>query len=375
VYGPVFVWLAAAITGMIHSLPQTIFAFRALALGATLGSVWFVYRLMQRVRPSKTAYAVAFIGLNPVVLFHTAGGGHVDAFVMLAIAAAIYFVATDRPYPATAMLTFGTLVKVSAAVPLLLLLIYLAARAEPARRTRTLAGHLGLAAGIAAFAALPFMQSTNPTLGMVQIVQHASWIAPPELLERILEAAGKLVAGPTGGQVGIVLARLGMYAALLTGVFMVARQVARKAPGLGVDYLAGSWGWALLVMMLFSPSLFPWYFCWVLPVAWALPKVPRRTLEIAFLALCTSQLTTETFQLPNWMHVDLAIGHPLLVVLLIWFLRDLWLRLRYDVPLNADVDVAAVVHARRALETADAVVNVPDAEATADDAPEDPVVP
>jgi len=369
------VWLAAAITGMIHSLPQTIFAFRALALGATLGSVWFVYRLMQRVRPSKTAYAVAFIGLNPVVLFHTAGGGHVDAFVMLAIAAAIYFVATDRPYPATAMLTLGTLVKVSAAVPLLLLLIYLAARAEPARRTRTLAGHLGLAAGIAAFAALPFMQSTNPTLGMVQIVQHASWIAPPELLERILEAAGKLVAGPTGGQVGIVLARLGMYAALLTGVFMVARQVARKAPGLGVDYLAGSWGWALLVMMLFSPSLFPWYFCWVLPVAWALPKVPRRTLEIAFLALCTSQLTTENFQLPDWMHVDLAIGHPLLVVLLIWFLRDLWLRLRYDVPLNADVDVAAVVHARRALATADGVVIVPDAEATADDSPEDPVVP
>ena len=140
------------------------------------------------------------------------------------------------------------------------------------------------------------------------------------------------MAGTTGGHVGIVVARLGMYAALLTGVFLVARQVARKASGLGVDYLAGSWGWALLVMMLFSPSLFPWYFCWVLPVAWALPKVPRRTLEIAFLALCTSQLTTENFQLPDWMHVDLAIGHPLLVVLLVWFLRDLWLRLQVRRP-------------------------------------------
>ena len=146
--------------------------------------------------------------------------------------------------------------KVSAAVPLLLLIIYVTARTDPANRTRTLAGHLGLAAGLAAFAALPFMQSTNPTLGMVQIVQHASWIAPPELLERILEAAGRLVAGTTGGHVGVVVARLGMYAALLTGVFLVARQVARKASGLGVDYLAGSWGWALLVMMLFSP-LFP----------------------------------------------------------------------------------------------------------------------
>jgi hypothetical protein len=375
VYGPVFVWLAAAITGMIHSLPETIFAFRAMALAATLGSVWFVYRLMQRVRPSKTAYAVAFIGLNPVVLFHTAGGGHVDALVMLSIAAAIYFVATDRPYPATAMLTFGALVKVSAAVPLVLLIIYVAARAEPAKRNRTIAGHLGLAAGLGAFAALPFMQSTNPTLGMVQIVQHASWIAPPELLERILEAVGRLVAGPTGGAVGIVIARLGMYAALLTGVFLVARQVARMAHDQGIDYLAGSWGWALLVMMLFSPSLFPWYFCWVLPVAWALPKVPRRTLEIAFLALCTSQLTTENFQLPAWMHVDLSIGHPLLVVLLIWFLRDLWLRLRYDVPLNAEVDVAALARSRREVAAADPIVIIPEAEAPVDDAPEDPVVP
>jgi Glycosyltransferase family 87 len=350
VYGPVFVWLAAAITGMIHSLPETIFAFRAVAVGATLGSVWFVYRLMQHVVPSKTAYAVAFIGLNPVVLFHTAGGGHVDALVMLSIAAGIYLVATDRPYPATAMLTFGALVKVSAAVPLLLLIIYVAVRADPARRTRTLAGHIGLAAALSAFAALPFMQSTNPTLGMVQIVQHASWIAPPELMERLFEGVGRVLAGPTGGQVGIVVARLGMYAALLAGVFLVAKQVARKAPDQGVHYLAGSWGWALLLMMLFSPSLFPWYFCWVLPVAWALPKVPRRTLEIAFLALCTSQLTTENFQLPSWMHIDMPIGHPILVVLLIWFMRDLWLRLRYDVPLDAEVDVvelARVVRAHR----------------------------
>ena len=66
-YGPVFVWMAAAITGVIHAVPQTILAFRAVAVGATLGSVWFVYKLMQHVRPSKTAYAVAFIGLNPVV--------------------------------------------------------------------------------------------------------------------------------------------------------------------------------------------------------------------------------------------------------------------------------------------------------------------
>jgi Protein of unknown function (DUF2029). len=338
VYGSVFVWMAAAITAVVHSLTQTIFVFRAVAVGATLGTVWFVYRIMQVLRPNKTAYALAFIGLNPVVLFHTAGGGHVDALVMLSVAAAIYLMATERELPATAVLTLGALVKVSAAVPLILLIVYVVARTDPARRTRVLAKHLGLSIGIAAAASLPFMQATNPSLGMIQLVSHASWIAPPELLERMFQGVGELVAGHTGGAVGIVLARIGMYASLATGLFLIIKQVARKATREDLAYLGAAWGWSLLVMMLFSPTLFPWYFCWVLPVAWALPMVARRTLEIGFLALCTSQLTTENFQLPGWMHINLPIGHPVLVVLLVWFLRDLWRHLRDDVPLDEEIE-------------------------------------
>ena len=61
-------------------------------------------------------------------------------------------------------------------------------------------------------------------------------------------------------------------------------------------------------------------------------------------ALVTAQLTTENFLLPEWMHVDLAIGHPILVIVLVWFLRDLYLRLKHDVPL--DVETEDVVLAR-----------------------------
>jgi len=337
VYGSVFVWMAAAITAMFHSLTQDVVVFRAIAVGATLGTVWFVYRIMQIIRPDRTTYAIAFIGLNPIVWFHTAGGGHVDALVMLSVAAAIYLLATHRELPATAVLTLGALVKVSAAVPLILLIVYVVARTDRNRRGRVLAAHLGLSIGIAAAASLPFMQSANPTLGMVQLVQHASWIAPPELLERLFQGAGELIAGHPGGVVGIVIARIGMYGALAAGLVLIARQVGRRAKGADLHYLGAAWGWSLLVMMLFSPTLFPWYFCWVLPVAWALPLVPRRTLEIAFLALCTSQLTTENFQLPSWMHINLPIGHPVLVVLLVWFLRDLWRHLRDDVPLDREI--------------------------------------
>ena len=85
----------------------------------------------------------------------------------------------------------------------------------------------------------------------------------------------------------------------------------------------------------------------MLPVAWALPRVPRRTLELSFLALVTAQLTTENFRLPGWMHVDLAIGHPILVIVLVWFLRDLYLRFKHDVPLDAETERARELHRER----------------------------
>ncbi len=44
VYGPVFVWLAAAITAVFRGLADVIEAFRAIAVAASLGSLWFVVR-------------------------------------------------------------------------------------------------------------------------------------------------------------------------------------------------------------------------------------------------------------------------------------------------------------------------------------------
>jgi alpha-1,6-mannosyltransferase len=337
VYGPVFVWLAAAITAVFRGMVDVIEAFRAVAVAASLGSLWFVVRLVGRVRPGRQAYAAAMIGLNPVVLFHTVGGGHVDVLVMLAVSAAIYLVATQRELPATVALTIGALVKISAAVPLALLIAYVVVRA-PAHRWRVAAAHVGAALGIAFVAAVPFMQRSNPTLGMVELVQHGSWIAPPALVERLFEAVGTVIAGDLGGSAGVVVARLCMFAALAAGLLTIMRQVLRHAGEGSVSFLAAAWGWSFLLMMLFSPTLFPWYFAWMLPVAWALPRVPRRTLEVSFIALVTAQLTTENFRLPEWMHVDLAIGHPILVIVLAWFLRDLYLRLKHDVPLDAETE-------------------------------------
>ena len=48
-----------------------------------------VARLVQRVRPERAVFAVAVIGLNPIVVFHVVGGGHNDMLVALFVAAAV----------------------------------------------------------------------------------------------------------------------------------------------------------------------------------------------------------------------------------------------------------------------------------------------
>ena len=207
VYGPVFVWLAAVITALFRGLGDVIEAFRAVAVAASLGSLWYVVKLVGRVRPQRTAYAAVMIGLNPVVLFHTVGGGHVDVLVMLAVSAAVYLVAAGAtgdgradPRRAREDLRCGA-ARAADRV-----------RRHAGRAVEALAGagrphrHRG---SIAFVAAVPFMQASNPTLGMVELVQHGSWIAPPALVERVFETVGTAVGGELGGSAGIVIAGSG----------------------------------------------------------------------------------------------------------------------------------------------------------------------
>jgi hypothetical protein len=336
VYGPAFAWLAAALTAVFRSITAEIFGFKVIAIGATLASMAIVRSVAERVNPARATYAVAMIGLNPILIFHTAGGGHVDALVMLSVAAAIWLVVDGRELGATAALTLGALVKVTAAVPLVLLIVYLVARSEPGRRLGVLAKHAATAVGISFLVALPFLQTHDPTLGMLDLVHHDSWMASPELMERLFEAIGRGVAGSVGGSIGVDIARMTVFAAIAAGLFMIGRQVVRRAPNEGVAFLGAVWGWSLLLMMLASPTLFPWYFAWVVPVAWLLPHVARRTLEFACAVVAASQLDVLSFRLPPSLQIKLVYGHPLLIALLVWFTVDLWRRLRRDVSLGLE---------------------------------------
>jgi hypothetical protein len=282
------------------------------------------------VRPEREAFAVALVGLNPLVLFQSAASGHNDLLVALTVAVALALVFSGRELWATAALALGTLIKVTAAVPLLVWWVAVAARRPRGERVRTLAPHVALAAALALVAAAPFANTDDPTLGAVELGSHEGWLAPSRFFSRVVDAV-------SGDVLGIV-PRIAFALMAVVAVFLVARAVWRRRPEVGSELVGASWGWGLLCLMLLGPVLLPWYVTWALPLGWLLPRVPRTVLIGTGLALTVSQWTSEPAAFGSAYDANLLVGHyvitPVVIGLLGWLLLDLWRRTRSGAPLE-----------------------------------------
>src|SRR5262249_2641881 len=122
VYGPAFTLLSAGIARAWSGSPAaTIAVFKLLAGFCMLGAV----AILALWPSERRAFAVAAVGLNPVVVVHAVGGGHNDALVALLLVAAAGLAARTAssdgsgPMIVTALLTLAALVKFFAVVPLL----------------------------------------------------------------------------------------------------------------------------------------------------------------------------------------------------------------------------------------------------------------
>jgi hypothetical protein len=338
VYGPLFTLISAGIARAVGSVEGLVLAFRAAAVAASLATAVAATALARRVRPERAAFAAAAFGLNPVVLFQSAGSGHNDLLVALAVALAALLVLGGRALPATAVLALGAGVKATAAVPLLLLAAWEEGRRPAGRRSRALAAHLGLAAAVWLAAALPFLQARDPSLGMLELATHEGWLAPSRLVRRTLGAlAGAVGGGALEGAVGTVV-RVAFAAALLLGLALLVVGAARRAPGRGPREAVAAWGWGLLLLMLLGPVLLPWYVTWALPLVALLPPAGRRALLGTSVALALSQFAAEPARFPRAYDANLLFGHyvvtPVVAALLVLLLRDLRRRLREAAPLD-----------------------------------------
>jgi Glycosyltransferase family 87 len=328
VYGPLFSLLAGVVTRISKRLDVLVDAFRLIAIAASLATTFVVGAVARRVRPSRAAFAVAAFGLNPVVLFHSAASGHNDLLVALAVAIAAWCVIRDRTVWAVAALTCGALIKATAFLPLLLLVVWVAWRRPPSERFRTGAVHAGVALALVALVAAPFFQLHDPTLGMRELSAHEGWLAPSRFFRRILDA----ISGDTLG----VVARVAFVLALVVVVVVLVRAVAHAAAsGRPPAELLGGWGWSLLALTLLGPVLLPWYLAWSLPLIWMLPRVPRTSLIVLSGVLSMSQWTAEPLRFLDAYDLNVLIGHyvltPLVIGVLVWLTVDL--RRRLAIPL------------------------------------------
>jgi len=370
VYGPLFTWVSVLTTVFVKSVGGQIIGFRLLAAASSIGTMAVVGRLVRRVRPERAVFAVAVIGLNPITVYQVVGGGHNDMLVAFFVAAAVSLLFAKRELAATVCLALGMSVKASAAIPLILLLVAVVAQATPERRLRILATFGAVVGGLWLVLAAPFLQWTNPTLGMFELTGHDSGKAPGQLLVTAFTWVATSLGGPSLEKPAAIAAHLLLLGLSVVGVWMIARRIWTDASARRPVAQVAAWGWALLTVILLAPMLGSWYLVWVLPLAWALPRVARRTLVLLCLGFTVTELVTENTNLPAFIRsIKLPFGHPVAVAVCVWVALDLVRRLRHRIPLDAETPE------RRFGDAFEAGPLPPAAEAateTTDDAADDP---
>ena len=238
VYGPAFTLASEGVAETAgRSKDAAAWLFKALAALAMLGATFFAGRLA-----ADKAFACAFVGWNPVIALHAAGGGHNDAWVALLVVAGLALAPARRELAGAAWAA-AVLVKW---VPLVLLPLHALAR----RRL----GYVGFGAAFVALAALSTWRYGLAWARALEPVarragEQTSFAMPSRIAEFGVpqEAAASALA----------IAFLAAYVALL-------RQALRGRARLGLT---------AALLLLATPWLVVWYLPW--PAALAAAEEDR----------------------------------------------------------------------------------------------------
>ena len=340
-YGPAWTSLSAALSKILPRPIDEVQAYRFISIAASLLTCGVIVWVVHRVWPQRTAFALAAFGANPVVLFHSVASGHNDLLVALGIVGAYALLLSKREAAAVAVLTLATLVKVTALLPLVLLLVWCVARRAPGERRAALVSRVGLSAGIGLLLAVPYFQLHDPTLGMVGLASRSGWFAPTRAITR-------LVNGATFHTLGWVVS-LGALSLLAWSVWLLGRTVWRRTStgSMSANELGAVWGWALVLLLMLGPVLLPWYIVWGLPLVWALPRVPRIAMIAASAMLGVTLWSEEPLRYPGAFDVNLLVGYlvvvPVLLVMLVLVIQDLRSRIEHGRPLDDGIPLIAPV--------------------------------
>jgi alpha-1,6-mannosyltransferase len=237
VYGPAFTLASeghAVVVG--ESAAAASWLYKILAGLALVLIAWLASRVA--VRP---ALAAAFVGWNPLLAVHFAGGGHNDAWMMALVVAALALAAAGRRHLAGAAWALAIAVKWVA-------LVFLPLRALEARRHGRRVGHLGFAVTAAVVLALATWRYGTAWLDAFGPVSRNLREGAKYSIPSRVESLGV----PHDVAVGIFIGLFALaYAWLL-------REAWRGRARLGL---------AAGLLLVAAPWLVPWYAVWAVPLA------------------------------------------------------------------------------------------------------------
>jgi hypothetical protein len=257
-YGPLFTLLTDGLVPL--GIAGGLWALKGIAALTSLATVVLIWRVAPRLGRSRRA-AIAFYGLNPVVLVFAVPGAHNEALIGLFVAAGAVSILAGHEVRGGLALVAASALKASAALALPFALLGAPKRGRAA--TATALGLLATAAvGVIAFG--PHLLGAAGVL-LTQQDKIAGHSVPSQVSQ--LLGLGRLA-------VGVRVA----FLALFTGVLAVSLWRTWR----GARWL-DCYGWTTLALLAATAWLLPWYGLWALLPA---SLSSSRRLRIATLIAC-----------------------------------------------------------------------------------------
>jgi len=258
VYGPAFTLASEPLALVARSSPAAAaWLYKALAAAAVLTAAGLAGYLARR-----KAFAIAFVGWNPLLAVDFAGGGHNDAWMSAIVLAALALAASGRRRLSAVAWAVAIFVKW---VPLLLLPLHLLEQSALGRRVRypALVAAILVGAAVASLAFGPhWLRAASP---LAHLARHGSHFAVPRRIA-------------FGLPPGVVLAATAV--ALVAGYAWLLRSAVRGRARLGL---------AAGMLLLASPYLVSWYTIWAVPLAAAEEDGAAQLLSLGLCAYLLRQ--------------------------------------------------------------------------------------
>jgi hypothetical protein len=271
-YGPLFTALSYLLVPL--DIAANAFAYKAIA---AISSVWIVVMVWNaaRLRGLDPIKAVAFVGLNPVLIVYGIGGGHNDLLMLAILVTGLYMLLQRRERTSGALIVVAVAIKLTAGLLLPFALARNTGRSGTAHRRHRLLLGAGIAAAL--------------TGGLSFALFGTGPLRLPGTLQNIQSQGGvNSIFGVISTELGIGGLTHGAGLVLAAGFVAIVVWLLRRVWIGKIDWITGA-GWATVAMLIATGLLLPWYVAWLLPLA-ALSS--DRRLWLTTIAMTAIGLTT-----------------------------------------------------------------------------------